>query len=337
MSFIVTPGKLTQRAELYHQLGSMLSAGIPLIQAVDMAGKNLPNRASRNALSKIGRNLQDGHTFAQSMSQLSGGWMTSFDLALLSAGEQSGRLDVVFKTLSGYYNSRAKITRDTISEMLQSLVTIHVFLLIFPLAYLIDAVTKGAVGAFIMQKFIVFGTLYGSVILLLYACQGQRGEKWRAVLEALSRRIPFLGKARHYLALARLSAALESLINAGISIINAWELSAIASGSVFIHRVVATWRPKIEGGIPPSELVNSSKQFPEMFANLYQTGETSGQQDDTLKRLHAYYEEEGFRKLRLFTKMLNGLIYAIVVIMVVKVVFGFYLGYFGAISEATNF
>ena len=221
--------------------------------------------------------------------------------------------------------------------MMQSIITIHVFIVLFPLSYLIELVTKGAVGAFLFQKFIVFGTLYGSVILLLYACQGQRGENWRTILEALSRRIPFLGKARQFLALARLSAALESLITAGISIINAWELSAIASGSVFIHRAVATWRPKIEGGMPPSELVNESKQFPEMFANLYQTGETSGQQDDTLKRLHAYYEEEGFRKLRVFTKMLNGLIYAIVVLMVVKVVFGFYLGYFGAISDATNF
>ncbi|MEO5802005.1 MAG: type II secretion system F family protein [Verrucomicrobiota bacterium] len=332
MSFIVTPGKLNRRAELYHQLGSMLSAGIPLTQAVDSARKNLPDHSSKKALARIGLELQAGHTFAESMAGL-GGWMSSFDLALLSAGEKSGRLDAIFKTLAGYYNSRAKITRDAISEMLQSIITVHVFLFIFPLSLLVNAVTKGAFEAFFLKKLIVFGVLYGSVILLLYACQGQRGETWRAILEAISQRIPFLGKARRYLALARLSAALESLINAGISIITAWELSSIASGSISIRRTVATWKPKIESGIPPSELVNSAKEFPEMFANLYQTGETSGQQDDTLKRLHAYYEEEGFRKLRLFTKLLNGVIYAIVVIMVIRVVFGFYLGYFDMINS----
>jgi type IV pilus assembly protein PilC len=332
MSFIVTPGKLHQRAELYHQLGSMLSAGVPLIQGVENAGRNLPDRASRKALAQINLQLQAGHTFAQSMANLQG-WITSFDLALLSAGEQSGRLDAVFKTLAGYYNSRARITRDAISEMLQSIVTIHVFLFLFPLSHLIEAVTQGSFGSFLLKKFIVFGVLYGSVILLLYLCQGQRGETWRKMLEAISQRIPFLGKARRYLALARLSAALESLINAGISIINAWQLSAIASGSIFIRQTVETWKPQMEAGVPPSELVNSSKLFPEMFANLYQTGETSGRQDDTLRRLHAYYEEEGFRKLRLFTKLLNGVIFAIVVIAVVRVVFGFYLGYFDMINR----
>ena len=145
--------------------------------------------------------------------------------------------------------------------------------------------------------------------------------------------MPFLGKARQYLALARLSAALEALINAGVSIISAWELSAIASGSVFISRAVSKWRPHLETGTTPAELVNQSKYFPTMFANLYQTGETSGQQDETLRRLHAYYEEEGFRKLRAFTKLLNGIIYGIVVLMVVRVVFGFYLGYFNAINN----
>jgi type IV pilus assembly protein PilC len=336
MSFIVTPGKLKQRAELYHQLGSMLSAGIPLPQAVDMAGMHLPNRASKNALLKIGQGLQEGQTFAQSMAGLSG-WMTSFDLALLSAGEQSGRLDAIFKTLAGYYDSRARIIRDTISEMLQSIITIHVFLFLFPLSLLIQAVTKGAFGTFVLQKLIVFGALYGSVIVVLYLCQGQRGENWRVILESISRRIPFLGKARQYLALARLSAALEALINAGISIISAWDLSSIASGSVSVRRTVETWRPQIEAGMPPSELINSSNLFPEMFANLYHTGETSGQQDETLKRLHRYYEEEGFRLLRLFTRLLNGIIFAIVVIFVVHAIFSFYLGYFGAIADATNF
>src|SRR4051794_7436615 len=201
MSFIVTPGKLTQRAELYHQLGSMLSAGVTLIQAVDNAGKNLPDRPSKKALAQIGLQLREGYTFAQSMAGLSGGWINSFDLALLSAGEQSGRLDAVFKTLAAYYNSRAKITRDAISGMMQSILTIHVFLLIVPLSLLTDTVMKGAFGAFFLKKFIVFGILYASVILLLYLCQSQRGENWRASLEAISGRIPFLGKARRYLAL----------------------------------------------------------------------------------------------------------------------------------------
>ena len=325
MPLIVTPGQLNQRAELYHQLGSMLSAGVPLVSVVEQAQANLPNRASRSALAQIHRRLLEGETFAQAMGRV-GGWSPAFDTALLSAGEMSGRLDLIFKSLAGYYKARAQITRDAISEMMRSILTIHVFCFIFPLHLLIQGVAKGLWGPFVIQKIAVFGLLYGVTFLLAYACQGQHGEKWRMLLEGISRRIPFLGKARQFLSLARLSASLEALINAGVSIIAAWELSAIASGSTFISRAVARWRPHLESGTTPAELVNQSKQFPSMFANLYQTGENSGQQDDTLRRLHAYYEEEGFRKLRMFTKLLNGIIYLILVLMVARAVFGFYLG-----------
>ncbi|MEO7297622.1 MAG: type II secretion system F family protein [Verrucomicrobiota bacterium] len=333
MPLIVTPGQFTQRAELYHQLGSMLSAGMPLTKAVEMAQQNLPNASSRRALFKIGAQIQEGHTFADSIANVSG-WITSFDLALLSAGEKSGRLDVVFKSLASYYNNRAKITRDAISQMMQSVLTLHVLLLIFPLALLVNGVAKGNWTPFLIEKLFAFGLLYGITFVVLYLCQGQRGETWRGLLEELSRPIPFLGKARKFLALARLSIALESLINAGVSIITAWELSATASGSVALRRTVAKWRPHIEAGTPPSELINLSREFPQMFANLYQTGENSGQQDDTLRRLNAYYEEEGFRKLRLFTRLFNALLYLGVVIVVAYSIFSFYLGYYGAMMDA---
>ncbi len=333
MPLIVTPNQLTQRAELYHQLGSMLSAGIHLPKAVEMAQQNLPNASSRNALFKINQQLQEGRTFTEAMSSVSG-WMSQFDLALLSAGEKSGRLDAVLKSLASYYTNRAKITRDAIAQMMQSFLTLHVFLLLFPLALLVQGVAKGNWAPFLLEKAGVFGLLYGITLAILYACQGQRGEAWRGFLEALSRPIPFLGKARQYLALARLSAALEALINAGVSIVPAWELSAAASGSVALGRSVAKWRPQVESGLPPSDLINASREFPQMFANLYQTGENTGQQDDTLRRLYAYYEEEGFRKLRSFTRLFNLLVYIIVVAVVAFSVFSFYVSYYGAMLDA---
>ncbi len=60
------------------------------------------------------------------------GWMPEFDVALLAAGEASGRLDAAFKLLGRYYASRAKIIRDTISDLATTMLTLHVFLLVFP-------------------------------------------------------------------------------------------------------------------------------------------------------------------------------------------------------------
>jgi type II secretory pathway component PulF len=89
-------------------------------------------------------------------------------------------------------------------------------------------------------------------------------------------------------------------------------------------------------GVTPGELVLQTGYFPEMFANLYNTGEISGQLEDTLRRLQIYYQEEGFRKLRLFTRIMNGTIYGLVVLLVAFNVIRFYVGYYGGLLNGVN-
>src|SRR5207247_1838113 len=158
--------------------------------------------------------------------------------------------------------------------------------------------------------------VYAIVILLIYAAQGRHGESWRGVIESALRPVPLCGSARQSLALARLSAALEALLNAGVSIIEAWELAAAASGSPALRRAVLAWKPEVLAGQTPSEAVNRSTEFPELFANMDHTGEISGQLDETLERLHKYYQEEATRKLRALASWTPKLIYFGIVLMV---------------------
>jgi type IV pilus assembly protein PilC len=338
MSFIVTPSQLKRRAELYHQLGSMITAGVPLLKSLEMVISNPAIRVSRKTILGLIQCLQSGLTFTQSMMRVQG-WMPDFDIALLSAGEKTGRLDSSFKLLSVYYTTRAQIIRDTISGLATTLITLHVFLLIFPLGFLVafaQGIFKGDYTLclpFILEKVLVFGTLYGVVLFLIFACQGRRGERWRSMVESIANFIPFLRMARKYLALSRLAAALEALVSAGVSIVTGWELAAAACGSPSLARQISTWKTHLENGSTPSEMVNQTRYFPEMFANLYATGENSGQLDETLGRLHVYYQEEGFSTLRIFTRIMNGVIYAALVGMVAFNIFRFYLNYFAALNS----
>jgi type II secretory pathway component PulF len=70
---------------------------------------------------------------------------------------------------------------------------------------------------------LILSPLYLVTILLIYASQSKHGEAWRARIESVSNFIPILGAARRFLALARLAAALEALISAGVNIVEAWE------------------------------------------------------------------------------------------------------------------
>jgi type II secretory pathway component PulF len=214
--------------------------------------------------------------------------------------------------------------------------TLNVFLLVFPLGYLIGFV-QGIMNndfsqcvAFILEKLVVFGAVYGSVAFLIFSCQGNRGEKWRVMVESIVRMIPLLRTAVKYLALARLASALEALTNAGVAVIKSWELASAACGSPRLKREVSAWTPKLETGLTPADMVAQITYFPEMFANLYHTAEISGKLDETLMRLHSYYEEEGFRTLQLFTRILNGIIYGGVALMVAISVIRFWVNYFNA-------
>ncbi|MGA9452269.1 MAG: type II secretion system F family protein [Verrucomicrobiia bacterium] len=338
---IVTPGQLNRRAELYHQLGSMIAAGVPLMKALEMASATPSIRASQKTILELIQHLQSGLTFSESMTRVQG-WMPEFDIALLSVGEGSGRLDASFKLLANYYAARAQIIRDTIAGLAITTVTLHVFLLVFPLGLWI-AFAQGILNndyvrclPFLIEKAAVFGVLYGIAFSLIYACQGKRGERWRTRVESVLHPVPLLGTARKYLALSRLASALEALIGAGVSIIKSWELAGDASGSPRLQREISGWKGRLESGATPADLINQSRCFPQIFANLYGTAEQSGKLDDALARLHTYFQEEGFRTLRFFTRLLNGTIYGLVVLLVAYSVIRFWLNYFSQISAATN-
>jgi type II secretory pathway component PulF len=333
MPLIVTPRQLTQRAELYHQIGQLLAAGVGLPQALEHLRRNPPARSFREPLQRLITQLEQGYTISEAMSR-SGKWLPSFDLALLQAGEHSGRLESVFKLLASFYNDRARLTRQVISDLAYPMVLFHAAIFILPFAQFF---LSGDWLTYLRQTFGVLLPIYTAVFLLILACQGQSGEMWRSCLESVFHWVPILGKARRALALARLSAALEALISAGVTIIEAWELAAAASGSPALRRAVLAWKPRVLAGETPAEEVNASPQFPELFANLYHTGEVSGQLDQTLRRLQTYYQEEGTRKLHALAQWTPRIIYFAVMLMIAYRVIQFWTGYFQQIQGAGGF
>lgn len=346
---MVTPGQLNRRAAFFEQLAAMIAAGVPLIKALEMTGRNRSAGIPQKIIHELTHHLEEGHTFTDAMQLVSGQkrgsqaspnrpnqnyWLSDFDIALLSAGEESGQLDSTFRLLARYYASRAKLIHDTIASSLITIVTLHLFLLIFPIG-LFQACFLGLLNGqyamclpFVIEKIVVFGLLYGSLWFLTFASQGNRGEGWRAGVEAFFKLIPWLRSALKSLVVARLAMALNALLSAGVPVIRAWELAAVSCGSPSLKKEVFTWTPQLESGTTPAEMVAQIPYFPDMFTQLYQSGEISGKQDETLTRLHTYYEEEGFRKLHTFCRVLMFTIYFSIAILIGIFVIRFWTNYF---------
>lgn len=333
MGLIITPGQLSQRAEFYHQLGQLTAAGIGLPAALGELERHPPSRSYRQFIHQLSTRLAEGFTLTESIQNL-GSWLPAFDISLLHAGEESGRLDSCFRLLADYYTDRARIARQTLADLAYPVFLFHFAIFIFPFAKFF---TSGNWVVYLVQTFGILLPIYAIVLLVLYAAQGRHGEVWRSWVEAALNPVPLLGTARRYLAIARLSAALEALINAGVSIVQAWELAAAASGSPRLRRTVLAWRPLVDGGQTPAEVVRASARFPQMFESQYSTGEVSGKLDETLRLLHRFYQEEGTRKLHAVAQWTPRAVYLFIVLMIAFKVVHFWTDYFSQVSAAGGF
>ena len=111
MSLITTPRRLDHVSEVYHQIGGMLTSGVTLVQAIELVRNAPPSRSLREPLSRVLDDLKQGFTFSEALDHR-GHWLPEFDIALIAAGEKSGRLDGCCHRLSEYYKERAKLVRS---------------------------------------------------------------------------------------------------------------------------------------------------------------------------------------------------------------------------------
>lgn len=324
-----TPGQFARRSDFYHQLGALTGAGLSFIRGLEQLERTPPARSYRQPIRRLLEHLHQGYTLSESLQRL-GQWLPALDVALLQAGEQSGRLESCFRLLADYYRDRARMARQILTDLTYPLVLFHLAIFIFPFAQFF---TSGNWVAYLRQTFGVLIPIYLVTGFLIYAVQSRHGESWRAWIETILHPIPVLGTARQYLALSRLAAALEALLGAGVTIIEAWELAATASGSPALRRTVLGWRPQVDAGQTPAEVVSASSRFPEMFASQYATGEVSGTLDETLRRLQGYYQEEGSRKLHSVAQWTPRIVYFLIVLMIAWHVVRFYTGYFQQLNN----
>jgi type IV pilus assembly protein PilC len=333
MAIIFTPSQFSRRAEFYQQLSQLTAAGLGLITALGHLEKKPPARSYREPIREVLDRLSSGFTLSESLRHLDRQWLPEFDIALIQAGEQSGRLDACFSLLGDYYAERAQLARQMITDLAYPVFLLHFFIFIVPFPQLY---ITGNLARYGLQTLGVLAPLYGLMLVVVYATQSKHGERWRSVIETLLHPVPVLGGARRCLALARLAAALEALLSAGVTIIEAWELAAAACGSPALRRAVLAWRPALDGGVTPSEAINASGVFPDIFSGQYATGEVSGQLEDVLKRLHGYYQAEGSRKLRGLSRWVPILLYLVLVLCIAAYVLNFYTKRYQGIFKLLN-
>jgi len=330
MSLVVTPRELTRRAELYQQLSQLVTVGITLVRALEQLSRNPPSPSYRQHIQQLLAQLAAGNPLGESLRRMPP-WLPDFDITLLEAGEKSGRLDASFRMLGDYYAIRAKTAKSLITKLAYPAFLLHLSVAVATLVlffWYANLVLLPITGLFV---------IYILVFLAIYSVQSKHSEAWRSKVESALSAVPVLGSARECLALSRLCASLEALISAGVTIIEAWEMAATASGSIKIKKTVFGWRHLLEAGQTPAEVLQMSGIFPSIFANQYASGEISGKLEDTLRRLRDYYQDEGERKSQILAQWVPIGIYILVLVVGGAFVIWFWVTYFQKVMQASNF
>lgn len=327
MPFIVTPSELNRRADFYHQLQQLTSAGLGIVNTLEQLKRNSPSRSYRIATGHLLGLIQRGQALGESMRAIPN-WLPDFDITLIEAGEQSGRLDRCFRMLGDYYVERAKVARRVIASLAYPAFLLHL------LAGVSALVLFFWFPRICVLPLVALAGLYVVTFILIYATQNKHSEGWRGKVEFFLARIPLVGKARKHLAVARFSAALEALISAGVSIIEAWSLAGRASGSIALQRRIDSWIPDLRAGKTPAEMLQQTRAFPDIFTSQYVAGEVSGKLDETLERLRDYYQEDGGQKVRALAQWIPLGIYLLILIGGGAFVIWFWITYFNKVQQA---
>lgn len=327
---------MERQSEFYHQVGMMTEAGLSLVQSLESLNRAKVFRSLARQISQLMDRLEQGSTFAESAAGIRG-WLPAFDLALLDSGERSGRLDVCFRLLSEFYRQRAQATREVIRQLIYPALVVHVAVFAWAVVDAPQRILSGEIGAYLWAVGSALLPIYLLGLAVFYIAQGSHGFAVRALLEKFFGFVPLLGKVRRCLSLSRLCLALEALLSAGTPMARSWTLAANASGSPRIQKAVRPFESAIEGGRTPGELLNHFRCFPDMFVSLYQSGEVSGRLDENLERLRVHYQEEGFRKLKLFAVWLPRMLYFFVLSVAAYLIIRFWGIYYEGILNQTEF
>lgn len=326
---LLAPAGPAARALFYSQLSTLAQAGIPVLRALEQLARNPPHRSLRTLAADLLASVKEGGTFTDAFRHPAS-QTPVFDIALIEAGERSGRLDQVFATLARHHRARAENLAAIRQECIYPALVLHLAIFIAPLPAWFQT---GSTAGYLLHTLGPLAVLYGGVAFLLWALQGSRREAWRAVLERIFIRVPLLGAARADLALARLAGALEALVSAGVLVTAAWPLAAEASGSPLIRQTVEGWRKDLEAGHPPGDKVASAGIFPDLFVSSYLTGELSGRLDQQLAWLARHHEEQGFARMRAVSQWAPRILYGLVALWVAAQILRLAGGYFGTLNQ----
>jgi len=340
----LTKGIKTKDLAIFsRQFATMIDAGLPLVQCLEILSSQHDNAEFKKILLEVKSSVEGGSTFADALGKHPKVFDSLF-VNLVNAGEVGGILDVILNRLAMFLEKneqlkskiKGALTYPAAVIVIASLVVTGLLVFVVPIfenmfadfGQALPAPTQVVVALSNFLKnywYVIIGSLVGIVVFISRA---RKTEKGKFTIDRLILRAPVFGILLRKTATARFTRTLGTMLSSGVPILEALEIVSKTAGNAVVEKSIMSSRTSLSQGKTLAEPLIESKVFPGMVTQMIAVGETTGSLDAMLNKIADFYEQEVDVAVDAMTSLIEPLLMAFLGVAVGGLVIALYLPIF---------
>lgn len=330
------------------QFSTMIDAGLPLVQALDILSNQTENKNLAKAASEIKVDVEGGSTYADALRKHPKIFSQLYT-NMVAAGESGGTLDIILARLADYIEKAMKLKKKVKGAMIYPAVIISVAVIVIGviLVFVIPTFAKMfsqyggilplptriiiALSNFLagIGGVIVLGAIIGFIVFIVQSRKTYRGKK---ITDSIALKAPVVGILVRKVAIAKFTRTLGTLISSGVPILDGLAITAKTAGNLIIEEAVIEVRKGVSEGKTIAEPLSASKVFPPMVTQMIAVGETTGAVDNMLNKIADFYDDEVDNATNNLTAMMEPLLMIFLGVTIGFIVIAMYMPIFKLIT-----
>ncbi|HXL06277.1 MAG TPA: type II secretion system F family protein [Gemmatimonadales bacterium] len=329
------------------QFATMINAGLPLVQALDILAQQTENKLLADTTRQVVYDVESGQTLADALRKHPKAFSDLY-VNMVAAGEAGGILDTILVRLAEFLEKNDAIVRKVKGAMIYPGVILSVaviavsVLLIFVIPTFqnmfasvnlqLPLPTRIVIGLSNLLKnywWAMIGTIGAAVFLLNRYYKTAPG---RLQIDTMLLKMPVLGDVLRKAAVSRFTRTLGTLISSGVSILDGLEITARTAGNMVIHNAVMESRASIAGGETIAAPLAKSKVFPPMVISMISVGEQTGGMDEMLSKIADFYDDEVDAAVSALLSLMEPIMIVVLGVIVGGMVVAMYLPIFDMVN-----
>ncbi|PJE63845.1 hypothetical protein COU89_01190 [Candidatus Roizmanbacteria bacterium CG10_big_fil_rev_8_21_14_0_10_45_7] len=312
-----------QLVDFTRQLGIMINAGLSIVDALSIIIRQNRDPRYHGIAVRIQDRIKSGGSFSDGLKEFPDTFQ-NFYVALIRAGESSGKLDDVLMRLAENLEKSREFRGKVVNALIYPIIVVlgmmvvAFVLMTFVLPQLLDLYNNFNIDLPLSTQIIIaishFSQRYwpfiivGTIGAALYARVLIKREKVRKHIDALTLRIPVFGRIIQQSVLVESTRTLSILLSSGVPLLEALSIVTNTSNNLVYQEAFGSVQKNVERGVSLGDALIDENVFPDIFVQMTAVGEKTGQLDDTLMRLSRYFQMETELAVKAATTLIEPLV-----------------------------